>query len=776
MITIKNYLEQTAKMDLSNISDIEKELHDFTIVNIDVYGHDQDIDDIIEKSVSQMNKILEKQRGDKQSAQKKALEEKNKNTVLASDISGSLKVLMPKHQQKIVVGNPEMKKILKELEADLNKIPSYSDFINAENSRNEMVYAHYFYSGSDWFVMAKSGEYLNVYAILNGDAEMSEMGFEAIESFVENGKVELDFYWTPKTLAEALYSVDSEYFENPKAKKIPTSVQKTADHLMQIDSEIWIKNDWGSRSSVDLDVYQKELFAKLNAEKTKLPVSKQVLKVIEQENHNLLIEYLSKPIPKSKVAKQTKATKPEKAVKTKAVKPKAETKTPIDVVPVEVTYISTFLKLENTTQSYAEIQKRLGKMQADIYLKKIRKTSKYAKQIEKVQDSYNHLIKSMNDSNSKSAKIEFSEETKKMLLANLDVTTSQEVKVIKRFYSLYNVYKNAKIKDIPKRVEALSNDIEKLITAKKISKTSKHFSEIQAIQKHLKAYLKTSKMEISETVLNGLNAIMQTDYSIEKKKDNLSSDYSYQLNQNIMPQVLKKSNVDKVFDDMKTLVDMVIDGKQPALIISGSAGIGKTFVVRERLKEKRANYEYIKGRSTAAALYVALYENNGKTIVFDDCDSVIKSGSEEAINILKAVLDSYDQRNVSWLALKKPILDQFGKPIPSKFEFTGNVIFLTNIPLSEIKEALVSRSFVTELILSTDDIIYKMKQVLPKLDTKAPIYLREKALETIIQLHRSGVDIDLNMRTLLKAIRIMESVKDVEAAKRMIETQCKSIN
>lgn len=44
-------------------------------------------------------------------------------------------------------------------------------------------------------------------------------------------------------------------------------------------------------------------------------------------------------------------------------------------------------------------------------------------------------------------------------------------------------------------------------------------------------------------------------------------------------------------------------------------------------------------------LYMALFINRDKLIVFDDCDSVF--GNIDSVNILKAALDSYDTRMVS---------------------------------------------------------------------------------------------------------------------------------
>lgn len=67
------------------------------------------------------------------------------------------------------------------------------------------VHLHYFLGGSDWYIVERDGsdEQLQAFglAILNGDTINAEMGYINIGELVAHG-VELDLYWTPRTLAE----------------------------------------------------------------------------------------------------------------------------------------------------------------------------------------------------------------------------------------------------------------------------------------------------------------------------------------------------------------------------------------------------------------------------------------------------------------------------------------------------------------------------------------------------------------------------------------------
>ena len=85
---------------------------------------------------------------------------------------------------------------------------------------------------------------------------------------------------------------------------------------------------------------------------------------------------------------------------------------------------------------------------------------------------------------------------------------------------------------------------------------------------------------------------------------------------------------DEQFEKMESAVDMVIYGITPSFCIFGTSGVGKTYMVLERLKAAgrvegaRDGYIFIKGHSSPLGLYMTLYDNRNATVIFDDCDSV----------------------------------------------------------------------------------------------------------------------------------------------------------
>ncbi len=126
-----------------------------------------------------------------------------------------LKDLIPKHQQQVIKAwNDELKhNVLGPLNAQLQAMPKAAASGTIDR---QIVYAHYFYGSSDWFITERNGEpYLYGYVILNGDSVMSEIGGIGLRELTEHGGIELDFYWTPKYLAEAKYQTDSDFFREP---------------------------------------------------------------------------------------------------------------------------------------------------------------------------------------------------------------------------------------------------------------------------------------------------------------------------------------------------------------------------------------------------------------------------------------------------------------------------------------------------------------------------------------------------------------------------------
>lgn len=211
----------------------------------------------------------------------------------------------------------------------------------------------------------------------------------------------------------------------------------------------------------------------------------------------------------------------------------------------------------------------------------------------------------------------------------------------------------------------------------------------------------------------------------------------------------------EMFTNLARLTKMVGRGIQPSLVVTGGAGTGKTHLVKQTLSDmglvESTDFVHFKGRATPAGLFITLYENSDKIIVLDDCDSVFKD--DDAVNILKGALDSYDSRKISYIT-SKSLKDTYGAEIPRHFEFTGRIIFISNIDQSKLDEAIRSRSFVADIDMTQDQMFTRIEQLMPNMEKRIPIVAKEQALQLMKELNVEFNGLDVNLRSFIKAARI----------------------
>ena len=217
-------------------------------------------------------------------------------------------------------------------------------------------------------------------------------------------------------------------------------------------------------------------------------------------------------------------------------------------------------------------------------------------------------------------------------------------------------------------------------------------------------------------------------------------------------------SAEDMFAGMTGMAAMVAKKISPSLVITGMPGLGKTFPVIAMLEEMGMregwDYVHVKGRASAAGMFITLYENRDKLVIFDDCDSVFRD--QDAVNVLKGALDSYDRRVISWISAK-PLKDGDGDEMPRSFTFTGQVIFISNMDISRIDPAIRSRAFVTDISLTNDQMIQRMRTLLKDIEPKAPLSQKQEALDALIAAYERYSGVELNFRSLIKSIRIRQA-------------------
>jgi hypothetical protein len=179
------------------------------------------------------------------------------------------------------------------------------------------------------------------------------------------------------------------------------------------------------------------------------------------------------------------------------------------------------------------------------------------------------------------------------------------------------------------------------------------------------------------------------------------------------------------FNALDQMAKATVGGTNKTLIVSGPAGLGKSYgVMKVAAEEEKGGrrVEVIKGFVRPTGLYKVLYENRHKncTVIFDDADSVFND--DVSMNILKSACDMTRTRHIHWRAETK-MEDEGGERLPNKYEFEGSIIFITNYDfdafiakgnrLSPHFSAMISRSIYLDLAMhSRRDYMMRINMVI----------------------------------------------------------------
>lgn len=203
------------------------------------------------------------------------------------------------------------------------------------------------------------------------------------------------------------------------------------------------------------------------------------------------------------------------------------------------------------------------------------------------------------------------------------------------------------------------------------------------------------------------------------------------------------SRITEAFDTMDIFTLGAIAGHVKSLIISGAAGVGKTYTLERELNraqdEGKINFMKVAGTCSGIGLFTKLWEcrRPGDVLLLDDVD-VFKD--EDQLNLLKAALDTGAERWVSWMKASSYLEDN---DIDREFLFEGTVIFISNkdfdrelqsnTKLSPHFDALISRSIYLDLGVHTkEEIMIRIKQVVSNTTMLQDVGLNEEQINEMI--------------------------------------------
>jgi len=286
--------------------------------------------------------------------------------------------------------------------------------------------------------------------------------------------------------------------------------------------------------------------------------------------------------------------------------------------------------------------------------------------------------------------------------------------------------------------------------------------EIEEQEKKLKRARSAESKERISRKIDWLKASVAKVEKVEKESDKITQDD------------LKLD----VFKAIELYTIQVARGKSNSLLITGMAGVGKTATVTDTLRSigMVADVHYYKstGTITTAALYEILFKHRNRLIIFDDCDAVFKE--PDSVNLLKGALDTYEKRdlskhtkgntfdstNMSDEEIQEKWEETGEKILPNRFEFNGQVIFISNLPEEKFDDALISRSLHVDVHLNKQEIIGRMKEIMNKMLPDVSMSMKEEALEYLTFITDNyPVKFDLNIRTLIHSINLRAGNEEI---------------
>lgn len=260
-----------------------------------------------------------------------------------------------------------------------------------------------------------------------------------------------------------------------------------------------------------------------------------------------------------------------------------------------------------------------------------------------------------------------------------------------------------------------------------------------------------------------------------------AAQFSGQVEEAAETEQTSKYSINERFEFISNFVTMVADKIQPAIIVAGSGGLGKTHTVIKTLKSTglvdvsnvesftegsklpAKRFKVVKGYTTAKGLFRLLWENKDSVLVLDDCDQALRD--EVASNLLKAACDTSDERIITWNAESR-----FGDDdLPRSFRFTGGVIFITNMSKAKIPQAMLTRSIVVDVSMTAKEKLERMAKIAfePDFMPEASANVKKVALDSLYKYQADTKE--LSLRSLIQVVRIAQKYEGKPNFEKMVD-------
>lgn len=243
---------------------------------------------------------------------------------------------------------------------------------------------------------------------------------------------------------------------------------------------------------------------------------------------------------------------------------------------------------------------------------------------------------------------------------------------------------------------------------------------------------------------------------------------------------IDRMTYEEQLESLETGIRLMVSRATNALFLAGRGGTGKTETTERTLKEfgKTDGDGYIKvaGSATPAGIYRILFKHRKDTILFDDCDSALQD--QEGRNLFKAAPDTKRVRKISWLKGGKSYVDpddydwdaeEPGDELPRSFEFTGQIIFISNLKLDKLDPdgALRTRGYIINIDPTNEEIYDFMVKICDKIPLEVDYPLSHEDRVEVIEIIKSRKipEKSANLRTLVRGLNTRAGVEKTGGGK-----------
>lgn len=224
--------------------------------------------------------------------------------------------------------------------------------------------------------------------------------------------------------------------------------------------------------------------------------------------------------------------------------------------------------------------------------------------------------------------------------------------------------------------------------------------------------------------------------------------------------------------DLRRAMVLLMNNATNSMYLAGRGGTGKTQTVEEELHKRNlsdgSGYFKITGSASTAGIYRVLYQHRKDILLFDDSDGAL--ADQDSRNLFKAASDTKKVRKISWMKGGKTYVDpedlddddDTDDRLPRYFDFTGKIIFISNLKLDKLDPdgALRTRGFVVSIDPTDIEIYDYMEKIVDHIKLDVSYTLTAEQRKEVVNLLRTRKvrDNTVNLRQLVRGLNTMAGI------------------